>query len=240
MNKRIKIALAFIILCIIGGAIFLIIKLHAKNDGISKDVKERIPQCEEEVNEKELTPLEVDNSNRRRLNDDTSFKPFKIYLDLTFIKYQASLDEKLSKHIDQVIKSMEKAKNTLETIFLVKPFVTRWIVRAENLQKLGIEKFNENFFKKEGEPTKNLYDIGYDLYIFPKFGELNSMGSWGIYYKDTNKRPMIRIFKYGEVANSEIFARDNIPINVEGTVKEIIENDYPFLKLFFIKTNYIN
>ena len=35
---------------------------------------------------------------------------------------------------------------------------------------------------------------------------------------------MIRIFKYGEVANSEIFARDNIPINVEGTVKEIIEN----------------
>ena len=191
MNKRIKIALAFIILCIIGGAIFLIIKLHAKNDGISKDVKERIPQCEEEVNEKELTPLEVDNSNRRRLNDDTSFKPFKIYLDLTFIKYQASLDEKLSKHIDQVIKSMEKAKNTLETIFLVKPFVTRWIVRAENLQKLGIEKFNENFFKKEGEPTKNLYDIGYDLYIFPKFGELNSMGSWGIYYKDTNKRPMV-------------------------------------------------
>ena len=47
------------------------------------------------------------------------------------------------------------------------------------------------FFKKKGEESQNLVQIGYDLYIFPKFGELNSMGSWGIYYKDTNKRPIV-------------------------------------------------
>lgn len=35
---------------------------------------------------------------------------------------------------------------------------------------------------------------------------------------------MIKIFKYGEVSNSEIFARDNIPTDVEGIVTEIIEN----------------
>ena len=146
MNKRIKIALVFIILCTIGAAIFLIIKLHVK-DEYSKDVKERIPQCEEEVNDKKLIPLEVDNSmDGRRLSEEVKFKPFKIYLDLTFIKYQASLNETLNKNIDQVIKSMEKAKNTLESLFLVKPFVTRWVVRAENLQNLGIEKFNEDFF----------------------------------------------------------------------------------------------
>ena len=35
---------------------------------------------------------------------------------------------------------------------------------------------------------------------------------------------MIKIYKYGEVANSEIFARDNIAANVEGVVSEIIAN----------------
>lgn len=35
---------------------------------------------------------------------------------------------------------------------------------------------------------------------------------------------MIKIYKYGEVANSEIFARENIASNVEGVVAEIIAN----------------
>lgn len=35
---------------------------------------------------------------------------------------------------------------------------------------------------------------------------------------------MIKIYKYGEVPNSEIFARDNIPSNVEDAVAEIIKN----------------
>ena len=122
MNKRIKIALIIVILCIIGVPIFLLIKFHSK-DELSKDIKQRIPQCEEEVNQNEILPLEVDISNdSRRLNEE-EFKPFKIYLDLTLIKYQASLNQNLSKYINQVINSLEKAKNTLEQLFLVKPFV---------------------------------------------------------------------------------------------------------------------
>ena len=35
---------------------------------------------------------------------------------------------------------------------------------------------------------------------------------------------MIKIYKYGEVSNSEIFARENIASNVEGVVSEIIAN----------------
>lgn len=35
---------------------------------------------------------------------------------------------------------------------------------------------------------------------------------------------MIKILKYGEVPNSEIFARDNIASNVEEIVTDIIEN----------------
>ncbi len=35
---------------------------------------------------------------------------------------------------------------------------------------------------------------------------------------------MIKIYKYGEVSNDEIFARDNIEVSVEGTVSEIIAN----------------
>ena len=190
MTKRIKIALIFIILCIIGSAIFLIVHLYLK-DNDSKDIKERIPQCEMEVNENEIIPLEVDEPNQSRRLDNEEFKDFKIYLDLAYIKYQASLNPELSKHLGKVISSMEKAKSTLEQLFLVKPFVTRWIVRAENLESLGIEKFNTDFFKRKGETSKNLKDIGYDLYIFPKFGELNSLGSWGIYYKDKNNRPMV-------------------------------------------------
>ena len=33
---------------------------------------------------------------------------------------------------------------------------------------------------------------------------------------------MISIYKYGEVPNSEIYKRENIASNVEGTVAEII------------------
>ena len=35
---------------------------------------------------------------------------------------------------------------------------------------------------------------------------------------------MIKIYKYGEVDSSEIFARENISSNVEGVVSEIIAN----------------
>ena len=35
---------------------------------------------------------------------------------------------------------------------------------------------------------------------------------------------MIKIYNYGEVSNSEIFARDNISGNVEGIVIDIIAN----------------
>ena len=35
---------------------------------------------------------------------------------------------------------------------------------------------------------------------------------------------MIKIYKYGEVSNSEIFARDNISPDVEGIVSGIIAN----------------
>ena len=35
---------------------------------------------------------------------------------------------------------------------------------------------------------------------------------------------MIKIYKYGEVSNEEIFARENIASNVEGIVSEIIAN----------------
>ena len=35
---------------------------------------------------------------------------------------------------------------------------------------------------------------------------------------------MIKIYNYGEVENSEIFARDNIATNVEGIVSDIISN----------------
>jgi hypothetical protein len=85
------------------------------------------------------------------LENEQEFKEFKIYLDLEYIKYQASLDPKLFKHLEKVINAMNEAKTTLEKLFLVKPFVTKWIVRAEVLENLGIQKFNEDFFKKKGE-----------------------------------------------------------------------------------------
>ena len=191
MSKRIKFALILIILCLIGSVIFLIIHFHVK-DNDSKDIKKRTIECEVEINKNEMIPLEEDESiQTRMLENEQEFKEFKIYLDLEYIKYQASLDPKLFKHLEKVINAMNEAKTTLEKLFLVKPFVTKWIVRAEVLENLGIQKFNEDFFKKKGETSRNLKDIGYDLYIFPKFGELKSLGSWGIYYKDKNNRPMI-------------------------------------------------
>ena len=139
----------------------------------------------------DLIPLEIDDSlDSRRLNEE-EFKNFKIYIDYSYMIYQASLDFELSKNAKTVINAMEKAKSTLENIFMVTPFVKNWILRAEVLENLGVPKFNENFFKRKGEKSQNLRQIGYDLYIFPRYRNLSSLGSWGIYYKDDNNRPMI-------------------------------------------------
>ena len=202
MSKRIKIALAIIILSVLGSAIFLIIKFHSKNED-SKDVKERVSECEMEEPEKDLPPLEVDESKDSRRLFNVEFKNFKIYIDLAYMTYQASLDQNLSKNFNRIQKSMEKAKSTLENLFMVKPFEKNWVVRAEIIQHLGIPKYNENYFKKKGEPTQNLKQIGNDLYIFPKFGNISSMGSWGIYYKDSNNRPMITKMTFSTKFNFE-------------------------------------
>lgn len=190
MTKRIKITLAFIFLCVLGAAIFLIIKLHVKDED-SKEIKERTSECEMETIPNDLPPLEIDESKSSRRLTEQDFKPFKIYIDLSYMRYQASLDPLLSKNFMEVVNSMEKAKTTLEKLFMVKPFEKNWVVRAENLEKLGVPKFNQDYFKKNGEPTQNLRQIGYDLYIFPKYGNITSLGSWGIYYYDANYRPMI-------------------------------------------------
>ena len=149
MSKRIKIALAIIILSVLGSAIFLIIKFHSKNED-SKDVKERVSECEMEEPEKDLPPLEVDESKDSRRLFNVEFKNFKIYIDLAYMTYQASLDQNLSKNFNRIQKSMEKAKSTLENLFMVKPFEKNWVVRDEIIQHLGIPKYNENYFKKKG------------------------------------------------------------------------------------------
>ena len=41
---------------------------------------------------------------------------------------------------------------------------------------------------------------------------------------------MIKIYNYGEVENSEIFARDNIATNVEGIVSDIYAKAYKIVK----------
>ena len=190
MTKKFKILLAFLAICLIGGLIFLIITLYGKNSD-STDIKTREGVCEMEINKNQLPPLTVDESmNNRRLNND-EFKAFKIYIDLTYMKYQASFDPNLSKNLPLVIKSMNKAKSTLESLLMVKPFVKKWVLKGEILENLGVPKYNTEFFKKQGEASKNFVQLGYDLYIFPKFGNITSLGSWGIYYKDANNRPMI-------------------------------------------------
>ena len=189
MQKKIIITLALILLCLIGIGL-LIILLHKKDED-SFDIKVRNQECEMEIIDNEIPPLETDESNNARILENSEFKQFKIYIDLTYMAYQAGLDINLSKNFDKVTKSMEKAKTTLENIFTVVPFLKNWILRAEVLENLGVPKYNQNYFKRVGEPTQNLRQIGYDLYIFPKFGNISSLGSWGIYYKDANNRPMV-------------------------------------------------
>lgn len=189
MQKKIIITLALILLCLIGIGLLLIL-LHKKDED-SFDIKVRNQECEMEIIDNEIPPLETDESNNARILENSEFKQFKIYIDLTYMTYQAGLDINISKNFDKVTKSMEKAKITLENIFTVVPFQKNWILRAEVLENLGVPKYNQNYFKRVGEPTQNLRQIGYDLYIFPKFGNISSLGSWGIYYKDANNRPMI-------------------------------------------------
>ena len=78
MSKRIKILLAFVILCVIASAIFLFIKFHVKDED-SKGIKERESLCEMDFNQNDLPPLEIDSEkDLRRLNNE-EFKAFKIY-----------------------------------------------------------------------------------------------------------------------------------------------------------------
>ena len=102
MSKRFIITLALIIICILLIATLLIIKFHTKDD-YSSEVKERIASCEIEIQENKLSPLEHDESSASRNLENVEFKPFKIYVDLTYMKYQANLDPFLSKHFNKVL-----------------------------------------------------------------------------------------------------------------------------------------
>ena len=190
MKKRFIITAAIVILFILVIATVMIIKFRVKDDD-SRDIKERTIQCEMDIQENKLPPLDQDESIKSRILENAEFKPFKIYVDLNYMTYQANSDTNLSKHFNKVLNSINKAKTTLENLFNVVPFQKNWIVRGKILEHLGIPKYNTDFFKQDGEPTKTLRQIGYDLYIFPKFGNLTSLGSFGIYYKDANNRPMI-------------------------------------------------
>jgi len=190
MNKRFLITFGIVILFILVVATVIIIKFRYKDDD-SKDIKERTNQCLMETQESKLPPLEHDESIKSRILYNVEFKPLKIYVDLNYMKYQASLDKNLSKNLNKVLNSIDKAKTTLEKLFNVVPFQKNWRVRGKILENLGIPKYNTDFFKKEGEPIRTLRQIGYDIYIFPKFGNITSTGSFGIYYYDSNYRPII-------------------------------------------------
>ena len=136
MQKKIIITLSLISLCILGIAILLIIKFSKKDDD-SSDIKVRNQECELEIIDNELPPLETEESNNSRNLENSEFKQFKIYIDLTYMTYQAGLDINLSKNFNKITKSMEKAKTALENIFTVSPFQKNWILRAEVLEKLG-------------------------------------------------------------------------------------------------------
>ena len=119
-KKFIIITLGVIIICIIGIATILIVKFYEKDDD-SKDIKERTSYCEMEIPENNLLPLEIEESSKERRLNTIEFKPLKIYIDLSYMNYQASLDINLSKNYNKVINSMIKAKTTLENIFNVVP-----------------------------------------------------------------------------------------------------------------------
>ena len=119
----------------------MIIKLHVKDED-SKEIKERASECEMETIPNDLPPLEIDESKSSRRLTEQDFKPFKIYIDLSYMKYQASLDPQLSKNFMEVVASMEKAKNTLEKLFMVKPFEKNWVVTFFVIDKLLRNSFN--------------------------------------------------------------------------------------------------
>ena len=144
MQKKIIITLSLISLCILGIAILLIIKFYKKDDD-SSNIKARNQECEMEIIDNELPPLETEESNNARNLENSEFKQFKIYIDLTYMTYQAGLDINLSKNFNKITKSMEKAKTPLENIFTVSPFQKNWILRAEVLEKLGVLKYNSKF-----------------------------------------------------------------------------------------------
>ena len=104
MQKKIIITLALILLCLIGVGL-LIILLHKKDED-SFDIKVRNQECEMEIIDNEIPPLETDESNNARILENSEFKQFKIYIDLTYMAYQAGLDINLSKNFDKVTKSM--------------------------------------------------------------------------------------------------------------------------------------
>ena len=132
MSKRFLITFGIVILFILVVATVIIIKFRYKDDD-SKDIKERTNQCLMETQESKLPPLEHDESIKSRILYNVEFKPLKIYVDLNYMKYQASLDKNLSKNLNKVLNSIDKAKTTLEKLFNVVPFQKNWIVRGQIL-----------------------------------------------------------------------------------------------------------
>ena len=128
MTKRIKITLAFIFLCVLGAAIFLIIKLHVKDED-SKEIKERINEIQkssdslilasesgtEKINEgyKNAKSLESRFESIKNASEITAGSAGEI---TTIIKQQTSASEQILITLKQIAAGVENFTTATENI----------------------------------------------------------------------------------------------------------------------------
>ena len=113
---------------------------------------------------------------RRRIEvetDSDGFRDLNIYLDLENIK--KDIDENgLEDYKEELLSSIEKAVQTLESLLKVKPLQKPYALSNKNFEELGIQAWNTEIFGDEANEKEgnNFQALGIDLAIFGRILDL--------------------------------------------------------------------
>ena len=139
------------------------------------------------------------NLKYKRALDGNTFKDFNIYLDLYNFNHEAA-KYNIYNNIKQIlIQGMTKAVETIKALLKVVPIQKNYIFNDEDIIKMSINYWNKtNIGSQPKVEGKGLIDIGIDLYIFVRFGNISELGentlaSAGARFLDNNSRPLIGV-----------------------------------------------
>jgi len=190
-----------------------------------------------EVSISRSIPINTQNSNSKRTLDNVDqdgFKEFNICLDLCNFEDEI-LKYNLQDRRELYVQGMTKAVNTLKSLLRVKPHQLNWGFYDEDIEEIGINRWNKSLI---GNNTKGMKNLDIDLFIFVRFGDKEEMGELTLasagarFLEPGNGKPLIGIVNI----NREVdYSKENSLQYFEGTIIHEFTHILGFSNYYFTK-----